>query len=93
MAMMAPCISVSLRPSDGSPKKMKNSCTRNGVLRINSTYADTGGRSHFGPKERAHAHTIPTPTPITAPMAINSMVMAIPFTRTGVYSRIEPKSK
>ena len=30
-------VSLSFSPSAGRPKKMKNSCTMNGVLRISST--------------------------------------------------------
>jgi hypothetical protein len=37
MAMQAAWNSPSLRPRAGSPKKMKKSWTRNGVLRISST--------------------------------------------------------
>ena len=34
---------------------MMNSCTRNGVLRITSTYAATAARTGFGPAVRRNA--------------------------------------
>ena len=37
IARIAAEIGSSLMPMLGNPKKMKNSCTRNGVLRITST--------------------------------------------------------
>ncbi len=69
-------------PAAGSPKKMKNSCTMNGVLRMISTYAPTSQSAHVGPKARADAPTVPSATPAMVETTVSTMVKIRPCSST-----------
>ncbi|MNT34856.1 hypothetical protein D3C72_1708560 [compost metagenome] len=67
--MMAVTVGLSLMPICGRAKKMKNICTRNGVLRMASTKPMTSPRSSLNRERRAT-------TPRT-PMTVASDMPAI----------------
>ncbi len=79
-------------PTLGRPKKMKNSCTMNGVLRISSTYAAATARSHAGPCVRARAQATPSATPSSVETAVSPSVNAAPRSSSGQSTRTAAKS-
>ena len=72
-------------PSAGKPKKMKNSWTTNGVLRIASTYAPISGRKRTAARASAlyaAAPSTPTAAPSTVATAVSASVIAAPLANT-----------
>ncbi|CNL60523.1 Uncharacterised protein [Mycobacterium tuberculosis] len=80
------------KPNDGKPKKMKNNCTRNGVLRINSTYTPKNQANGWTFHARTTAPTVPSATPRIAPMAVSSRVNSAPRSSRSVLASTGTKS-
>ena len=68
---------------DGSAKKMKNSCTRNGVLRMTSMYALIRNRSHAGPPVLPQAQKMATTSPSSVAVSDSCTVIQVPLSSKG----------
>ena len=91
-ASTAACHSLICTPRPGKPKKIKNSCTRNGVLRINSTYNPNNAAKGRIFHARTTAPTIPRLTPNTVPIAVSSRVNRAPRNNRSLFCSTGKKS-
>ncbi|MNH41696.1 hypothetical protein D3C79_1032390 [compost metagenome] len=92
IASTAACHSVRRMPSAGRPKKMKNSWTMKGVLRISSTYRPNSMSKGRTRQARTPAPSTPMATPSKVPTTVSCRVNQAPLSNRGAWASTGAKS-